>query len=779
MGVSDDYFLLYHGIDFKQNNCFLDLKVKSKDDFLELASIFLTINRKNYNKFLSVPIFNNLVKKYFKDTTNSLEEVYEYQYNILEKLLSKSSNFSVDKIKDYFLYLKEYNIITSQEWHKLSNILKIINYQINMRSTDKYAKKDDNFSQIDFFHKKKQVISKIINELKKTINKNNLKNIEQIENYINTQKFSIGITGVMNAGKSTMLNALLGKEILGTSVIPETANLTIVRYSKIEKATVRFWNKKEWNQIEEDAKDKTSIDLFVKNTKKYFKDKIKNYILERSRLDKVSVNELSKYSSASHNSKLCNLVKYIELYTNLEFLKDGVEIVDTPGLDDPVIQREEITKSYLGKCDMLIHLMNVNQVATATDIEFIINTLLYHNITKMIIILTRVDTVDSNELEEALKYTKESIKKTLHTINKESKINNILSRLEFIPVSAKNAMICKADKLKAKDLGLILEETGITKVENSLKELLFGKNNQKNRLFVDSIFLQIKSIIINEIQTNELEIKMLSKSKDEIEKLYDDFQDLKSTKEALFDNIQRDINIEIHEINEYIKALEQFVNTKIEKLIEILTSRVIDDVRYELRKNKTLPKEERIIYIIQNGKKDGMIDLLRDYNYQISKKVIEVKNKILQIYKDNSFDINPQNNTISGNNSFIDKIVLKNDTIFLEHCINTIKKTKLKTIDTLQSNLLQYFKEYFEKIDEELTKTLKELSLIQVETLKKDLKIPLQNMIKNERDYEEILQERLNNSLLDENEKNIKIENRYKKLETLRNLLNRIEIENS
>ena len=65
---------------------------------------------------------------------------------------------------------------------------------------------------------------------------------------MNNQKFSIGITGVMNAGKSTMLNALMGKEILGSAVVPETANLTIVKHNPTDNAKVFYWNKKEWKK---------------------------------------------------------------------------------------------------------------------------------------------------------------------------------------------------------------------------------------------------------------------------------------------------------------------------------------------------------------------------------------------------------------------------------------------------------------------------------------------------------------------------------------------------
>ncbi|MFY4765223.1 dynamin family protein, partial [Aliarcobacter butzleri] len=78
-----------------------------------------------------------------------------------------------------------------------------------------------------------------------------------------------------------------------------------------------------------------------------------------------------------------------ELGSKLDFLSDGREIVDTPGLDDPGIQREEKTKEYISQCDKMIHLMNVSQSATLKEVEFIIDALLYQNISKLLVVITR------------------------------------------------------------------------------------------------------------------------------------------------------------------------------------------------------------------------------------------------------------------------------------------------------------------------------------------------------------------------------------------------------
>ena len=97
----------------------------------------------------------------------------------------------------------------------------------------------------------------------------------QTKNYLNNQKFSIGITGVMNAGKSTMLNALMGREILGSAVVPETANLTIVKHNPTDNAKVYYWNTQEWDRIVKSAEQLESMRVCKWNKQNFFGDELK------------------------------------------------------------------------------------------------------------------------------------------------------------------------------------------------------------------------------------------------------------------------------------------------------------------------------------------------------------------------------------------------------------------------------------------------------------------------------------------------------------------------
>jgi predicted GTPase len=501
MNLANDYFLLYHGILIKKEISYEIIK-SNTNEFFEIVALILSANRKNYEKYLPLNSFNSLCKKITSKTPNNVNELYQLQYNLIEEIINHENN-NISILHNAFEYLKNEKIITVSDNEKLISLFDPS--EINKKEINSDIFIDDNLN----FNEHKAEISKIIEELKEIFNKQDLKQeLEDTVNYINSQKFSIGITGVMNAGKSTMLNALMGKEILGSAVVPETANLTIVKYDKDPSANVFYWNKEEWNKIENSANEIESIKDFVNETKSLFKDELDNYIKDDTRSDKVDIENLASFTSAEASGKRCNLVKYVELKSDLNFLKDGIEIVDTPGLDDPVIQREEITKEYLSNCDMMLHLMNVSQSATLKDVEFIVDALLYQNISKLLIVITRADTVSKEELEEVINYTKTSIKRQLHNLNKDSQLDYILKTIKFIPISGKMALLHRTGKEK--------------------------ENSSKTELIIKGAKSQLIKAIDKQYSALNYELRLLAKSKDELEAELKEFNKKKSANEKIF-----------------------------------------------------------------------------------------------------------------------------------------------------------------------------------------------------------------------------------------------------
>ena len=636
MSLVNDYFLLYHGITFEQNLDVEEIEATIDEDTFTIFALIVSATRKNFDKYLPLTSFKTLCQQLNVKSPSSNNELNHLQHNIVQAILSNKSKQNISILHSSFEYLKSENIINNENYNKLISLfdykeLDLIEENNNLANNiNKHDAKKSSFKVL------KSKIEDLLSELKNDLsNSEILDELKGTQNYLDNQKFSIGITGVMNAGKSTMLNALMGREILGSAVVPETANLTIVKHNPTDNAKVFYWNQQEWDRILKSAEQLESMRDFVNETNRIFGDELKNYIRPVSRFDEVDINDLSSYTSAESSGKKCNLVKYVELGSKLDFLSDGIEIVDTPGLDDPVIQREEITKEYISACDMMLHLMNVSQSATLKDVEFIIDALLYQNISKLLVVITRADTVSKEQLEEVINYTKSSIERQLKAQNKDSKLDYILKTIKFIPISGKMALLHRTGReQEAIDAGYSIEDTGILEIEQYLNETLFGSNSQKGELVIQSSKNQLQKIIEKQNSFYNYELKLLSKSKDELEKELVDFNKRKAVNTRIFQAMSEDINYYKNDSKEYINSLETFLQSELIELQNVIKKRVVNDVRYSFEKTKKRPENSRIKVIVETAIKDGIIDVIRDYRYKFIKKSQTIGEQCEQKYHD-------------------------------------------------------------------------------------------------------------------------------------------------
>ena len=773
MSLTNDYFLLYHGITFEKNLEIEPLDTKLNEDTFTIFALIISANRKNHEKYMNLTSFKTLCQQLKIKTPSNANEFYHIQENVIEIISQNRTKPNLETLNQSFEYLKHENIIDKDSYTKLNSLFDYKELEsLKDDETSGLSKIDDDFKTS--FKDLKHIIENILIELKNEIKNNEVqKEIEAVDSYINNQKFSIGITGVMNAGKSTMLNALMGKEILGSAVVPETANLTIVKHNPTDNAKVFYWDTKEWEKIEESAKSLESMKDFVLETNKVFGENLKNYIRPVSRFDEVDINDLSSYTSAEHSGKKCNLVKYVELGSNLKFLSDGIEIVDTPGLDDPVIQREEITKEYISKCDMMMHLMNVSQSATLKDVEFIIDAVLYQNISKLLVVITRADTVSKKNLEEVIEYTKSSIQKQLKAQNKDSQLDHILKTIKFIPISGRMALLHRTGREKeALAAGFTLEDTGILEIENYLMESFFGTNSQKGELVIQSAKTQLNRLIEKQIGFNNYELTLLNKSKDELELELKEFNKKKETNKRVLFSMSEDINYYKNDAKSYIESLETFLQSELMELQNVIKQRVVNDTRYSLEKTKRKPENARVKVIVETAIKDGIIDVIRDYRYKFIKKSQSIGEQCEQKYHDLGFALGHKNDNFDARGFFQDDFksgfLTSNNEIMVNQIISAVGGSKEGKLNELDRNIEEIIKAQFKGIEEDIKVKAKKVSSLLIENFFNTLNAPLKAFEQRLKNEEESLQNRI--ATFEENDKNkaelsINLHKNIKKLE--------------
>lgn len=234
----------------------------------------------------------------------------------------------------------------------------------------------------------------------------------------------IGIIGRVKAGKSSMLNALLfnGNDILPKAATPMTAALTIMEYSENVSAEVDFFTQQDIDEIKvkydlfqkaldskvkekelenaERIKKKKGVNSLSAEEQQECRNKAKSQA-EREMKDEPSFASYDQYCRIKESGKsLSDLEQYrtisagsVEELMNgvlnqfvgssgafMPFTKSvtlhipekglqGLQIIDTPGINDPVTSRGERTNQLLQHCDVVLIVSPSGQFLSSEDTD--------------------------------------------------------------------------------------------------------------------------------------------------------------------------------------------------------------------------------------------------------------------------------------------------------------------------------------------------------------------------------------------------------------------------
>lgn len=428
-----------------------------------------------------------------------------------------------------------------------------------------------------------------VDEMKPTIPENLFNQIDIFLQRCSSPEFHIALVGAVKAGKSTLINALLGVELASTEVTPETASLTKFKKSDIDYVEVEFYSDSEWKDIWDGAK-KERAEIFIEEYEALNGDSEKNQWLNHvpQRFECKGLMELKELINKWTSSKSSThyFVKDVTVGLREFELPEGVVLVDTPGLDDIVPYRSEITKKYIDRANAVLVCVRSDALTGAeytTLLRIFKNT--HGHVEKVYVLATQIDTLNQPNSD----WNKQS-QEWLKSLKREDCFGSLdMASKRLIPVSAYLYTLLKNfnEGLIIKDndeyfdlisvlLKLRIRETEIDKRYQELKEFTnieYIQNTLKSdvvseakKWIIDDIISSFKycqkeiNQCMNAIKADQNEIIEVSKGS---------LDNIKKRKDAYRKQIQ-DASTEKEDIERLVKTIKHTTNQRVDELISEL-----------------------------------------------------------------------------------------------------------------------------------------------------------------------------------------------------------------
>jgi hypothetical protein len=300
----------------------------------------------------------------------------------------------------------------------------------------------------------------------------------------------------------------------------------------------------------------------------------------------------------------------VEVNYDSRYLRDGVQIIDTPGIGSTYQHNTAVTYSYLSKVDAAIFLVGVDPPISQVEYDFLSDIKKYVN--KIFFLQNKIDQMDENDRIESLEFTKRVI---------EEKVG--LKDIKIFPISAKQALEGKLDNAQEKQ-----DRSLISDFEKALDDFLL---QEKGKALLSSTLSNTIKILSDETMSIELELKAISTPIDELRKKINEFN---AQKEKILQDREDFVYLLKGEKEKLISALESdlkaFVETKAPELIKNMEGRyerLKDLGKSELTKaiDRTMKREvENIFYEWRALEEDKLNEGFQNITKRFSAKANEI-----------------------------------------------------------------------------------------------------------------------------------------------------------
>jgi hypothetical protein len=206
-------------------------------------------------------------------------------------------------------------------------------------------------------------------------------------------RFNLVVLGEFKRGKTSLVNAILGRPLLPTAAVPLTSVVTAVRYGPFARATI----------LRSGLNSREEVPLAS----------LADFITERG-------NPGNEKGIAS-----------AEVEAPASFLKRGLYLVDTPGVGSLQSESTAATRAFLPEADAAVFVTSTEAPLSRSELSFLESVRTY--VRKVFFVVNKVDALGAEERRAVLEFVERALRERLR-----------IERPRVFPLSARLALDAKA-----------------------------------------------------------------------------------------------------------------------------------------------------------------------------------------------------------------------------------------------------------------------------------------------------------------------------------------------
>ena len=235
-------------------------------------------------------------------------------------------------------------------------------------------------------------------------------------------RFYLTVIGQFSRGKSTLMNAILGRDYLPSGIVPTTSAITAVSYGSREKVLLRRANSNLTSEI--------------------------------------GIRDLSDFVTERINPGNKEQIEMAEVQVPVEILKRGFFFVDTPGLGSAVRENTATTINFLPSADAIVFVTSCDSPLTMGELGYLRQC--RSAVRQLFLVVNKMDLVPVPEREQVLEFIRKKVQEELEDTN-----------VRLYPVSARDGLTARMNREEQK-----LSESGLLALEEDIVRYITGHKQE-------------------------------------------------------------------------------------------------------------------------------------------------------------------------------------------------------------------------------------------------------------------------------------------------------------